>query len=198
MGICPQLQHVVLHSLWNGFLLPIKHSRVAELTTLTRLQHLELEECVLVLYSASPGVGTCKLAPCLLCLAGPKCAKPLSMSDLWVYKLVFNYVGGGPRYQGGAGFSEFLLFEGLQSLKLDLHEPPQRLYFADGFSNLTALQTVELRSRFGDTPMFSALSLRNPLEVPTLQWCAQPEVYMSSHLCDVPCIQVAILDTYPL
>ena len=54
-----------------------------------------------------------------------------------------------------------LLFEGLKLLRLRLHNPLQRLYFAEGFSKLTGLTTVELYNHSNDAcsspwPTFSA------------------------------------------
>ena len=59
--------------------------------------------------------------------------------------------GWGLRYQSGPGFSEMLPFEGLQSMRLYLDKPPQRLYFEDGFSKLAALTTVELNQSEADS-----------------------------------------------
>ena len=67
---------------------------------------------------------------------------------------------GGPRYQSGDdGFSEFLPFEGLRSLRLQLDNPPQQMYLAEGFSKLTALTSLELVRSFSAScykPIFSA------------------------------------------
>ena len=38
-----------------------------------------------------------------------------------------------------------LLLGGLRSLRVQFHDPPELLYLAEGFSELTALTSVELR-----------------------------------------------------
>ena len=48
------------------------------------------------------------------------------------------------RYQGGDGFSEMLLFEGLETLRKRLFHPSHQLYFAEGFSKPTRLTTLEM------------------------------------------------------
>ena len=82
VGECPQLQRMELHGACSGVLSPIKCSLVGELTSLTRLQHLELEECVLpaclppwLLFCAwswsglQPLLGMCQNAVLVLSLA---------------------------------------------------------------------------------------------------------------------------------
>ena len=71
--------------------------------------------------------------------------------------------GGKHSYKSGNGFSEMLSFEGLKSLRLRLQNPPQRLYFTDGFSKLTQLNTVEILEDYygpydSQRPIFSAFS----------------------------------------
>ena len=80
---------------------------------------------------------------------------------------------GGHRYQSGDGFSEMLSIEGLKTLRLRLVNPPQRLYFAKGFSKLTGLTAVHLRrhrTHWPDNapfrPTFSAFPFPQPLHSP--------------------------------
>ena len=68
------------------------------------------------------------------------------MLHLWLWDSVASYDGGGRSYPAGAGgLSEVLLFRGLRSLRLQSDDPPEPLYLAEGFSELTALTAVELR-----------------------------------------------------
>ena len=193
MGACPQLQRLH-HNAWgatSGHLVlymmlqllsfefygrepePVHCSLVEALMPLTRLQHLHLTQCVPLKYSYVLNCHVAKegrryrhtvilqgLHPCkLLCTCQTAgFASPLLLG------VVVYCEGGGHRYQSGDGFSEMLLFEGLKTLQLHLANPPQQLYFAEGFSKLTGLTTVHLRRHFlqddgSSRPTFSAFPL---------------------------------------
>ena len=89
----------------------------------------------------------------------------------FLFGVVVYCEGGGHRYQSGEGFSEMLLFEGLKTLELHLADPPQQLYFAEGFSKLTGLFAVHLRRHFlqdggSFKPTFSAFPVSQSLHFP--------------------------------
>lgn len=92
--------------------------------------------------------------------AAPGTRQMLALPCIQLCELTVHCKCAGYRYQGGPGFSEMLHLEGLQSLRLCLDNPPQQLYFAEGFSKLRCLSFVELReckiSGHTPRPTFSA------------------------------------------
>ena len=116
---------------------------MAQLTPLTRLQHLRLTQCVLLGNLCMLSLLLCAIAQC-----SPTVCHAVSRvcSDCGCVKFVRYCECDGRSYPAGAsGLSEVLLFGGLRSLRLQFDDLPELLFLAKGFSELTALTNVELR-----------------------------------------------------
>lgn len=158
--------------------LPTPSSFVTALTPLTRLQHLRLTQCALLGCFLS-------LNSCFTMPRGVASAVPVYRHVLKglchmpaVSWLAIPLCIGGIRYQGGAGgFSEMLLFAGLRSLRLQLDNPPDRLFLAKEFSQLTELTMLELDQsvtaiHYG--PTFSAAAPSKSCQWSIYSMCLQP------------------------
>ena len=127
---------------------------------------------------------------------------------------------GGRSYPiGSGGLSEVLSLGGLRSLRLHFKEPPEPLYLAEGFSELTALTAVELRlhdEQYHVYPKLTFSTLPCPQQMRLLiiadgvcyyQWlagCRAALLVMSFTLClggevgHLPALEVLFVDCHKL
>ena len=175
VGACPQLrslhhnawgataaqlgQYTMLQSLSDmmRYDKTVQCSLVEGLTPLTRLQHLHLSQCVprkIHLFWIAMVLRNCNASrPCNQTLHAPKSQLCQAFDLIWS---TYHCEGAGHSYRSGNGFSEVLHLEGLRTLRLEFVYKTKRLYFAEGFSQLTALTSVELHSGSDYRPTFSA------------------------------------------